>query len=86
MEVELSSRFLKRARLLSNKEKQRLSERTEWFRKNPNDPRLKAHALTGKLKGMYSFSITHGKRVTYVLIDDFTALFIDAGSHEDVYR
>lgn len=86
MEVELSSNFLKRARRLSIQEKRRLSERTEWFRKNPRDPRLKTHALTGKLKGLYSFSITFGKRVTYILIGNDTAIFTDVGSHDEVYR
>lgn len=86
MEVELSSNFLKRARRLSAREKRKLSERTEWFRCDPHDPRLKNHALTGKLKGLYSFSISYGKRVTYMLIDKTTALFTDVGSHEEVYR
>lgn len=86
MEVELSSNFLKRARRLSAEEKRKLSERTEWFRSNHYDPRLKAHALTGKLKGLYSFSISYGKRVTYVLTGKTTALFTDVGSHDDPYR
>lgn len=86
MEVELSSHFLKRARNLSTQEKQKLSQHTEWFRQNPRDPRLKNHALTGKFKGLYSFSLTYGKRVTYILIDNQTALFIDVGSHDEVYR
>lgn len=86
MEVELSSNFLKRARKLSSREKRRLSERTEWFRRNPRDPRLKTHALTGKLKGLYSFSITYGKRVTYLLVNPSAAVFTDVGSHNEVYR
>ncbi|MDP1722512.1 MAG: hypothetical protein Q8L37_04865 [Candidatus Gottesmanbacteria bacterium] len=86
MDVELSSNFLKRARRLSAKEKGKLSESTEWFRRDPHDPRLKTHALTGKLKGIYSFSVTYGKRVTYMRVDEHTALFTDVGSHEDVYR
>ncbi|MBI4066676.1 type II toxin-antitoxin system mRNA interferase toxin, RelE/StbE family [Candidatus Gottesmanbacteria bacterium] len=86
MEVELSSNFLKRARRLSAQEKRKLSECTEWFRRDHRDPKLKTHALTGKLKGLYSFSITYGKRVTYVLVDADTALFTDVGSHDEVYR
>ncbi len=86
MEVELSTNFLKWARRLSAKEKLKLSEHTEWFRRDPHDPRLKTHALTGKLKGIYSFSVTYGKRVTYLLVDNATALFTDVGSHEEVYR
>ena len=86
MEVSLSSHFLKRARMLSTKEKRLLSQRIEWFRYDIHDPRLKSHALTGKLKGMYSFSLTYGKRVTYVLTSESAALLIDVGPHETVYR
>ena len=86
MEVALSSNFLKRAKRLSAREKQKLSERTEWFRRDTRDPRLKTHALTGKLTGLYSFSITYGKRVTYLLVNETTALFTDVGSHDHVYR
>lgn len=86
MEVELSSNFIKRARRLSSQEKRRLSEHTEWFRKDPRDPRLKTHALTGKLKGLYSFSVTYRKRVTYLLVTPITALFTDVGAHDEVYR
>lgn len=86
MEVELSSNFIKRARRLSEQEKRKLSSTTEWFRHDPRDPRLKTHALTGKLKGLYSFSISYGKRVTYVVANKTTALFTDVGSHNEVYR
>ncbi|MEK7141843.1 MAG: hypothetical protein AAB800_04890 [Patescibacteria group bacterium] len=86
MDIELSTNFLKRARRLSAQEKQKLSERTEWFRINPHDPRLKTHALTGKLKGLYAFSVSFGTRVTYLLVTKTTALFTDVGSHDEVYR
>lgn len=86
MDVELSSNFLKRAKRLSTEEKQRLSERTEWFRKDPHDPRLKTHALTGTLKGLYAFSISYGKRVVFVMVGKHTALLTDVGSHDRVYR
>jgi len=50
MEVEFSSHFLDQAKKLTQKEKEVLAEKVELFRKNPRDPRLKTHALTGKLK------------------------------------
>jgi mRNA-degrading endonuclease YafQ of YafQ-DinJ toxin-antitoxin module len=86
MEVEFSSHFLSHAKKLTIPEQRRLSERIEWFRKDHHDPRLKTHALTGKLKGMYAFSLTYGQRVTLLFVDDHTALFIDVGSHELIYR
>lgn len=86
MEIELSSHFVKRARRLSTKEKEELSQRTEWFRKDPDDPRLKTHALTGKLKGFFSFSISRGKRVKFIYVDKKVVLFVEVGPHEEVYR
>lgn len=85
MEVELSSHFLKKAKKLSIEEQTKLSNKVELFRLNPSDPRLKTHALTGKLKGLYSFSATFGKRVTYEIVEN-KALFVDVGSHDEVYR
>ena len=86
MEIELSSNFLRKAKKLSNKEKILLSERTDIFRKNPNDPRLKTHALTGKLKGMLSFSLDYSKRVVFLYVKPNKVLFFDIGSHNEVYR
>ena len=86
MEIDLSSHFVKRARRLSAKEKKELSVRTDLFRENPNDPRLKTHSLTGKLKSFLSFSINRKKRVKFMWIDKKVALFIDVGPHDEVYR
>lgn len=86
MRVGLSSHFRKRAKRLSKEERNELDLRTEWFQRDPHDPRLKAHALTGKLKGYFSFSITHNKRVKYVLVEKDRAIFVDVGSHDEVYR
>lgn len=85
MEVGVSSHFIKRARRLSKAERDELDERTEWFQVDPNDPRLKMHALTGNLKGCFSFSITRGKRVKFIFVNKDKVLFIDVGSHEEIY-
>lgn len=86
MEVGLSSHFVKRARRLSKQERDSLDLRTEWFQKHPGDSRLKTHSLTGKLKGFFSFSISFGKRVKYIVVDKNKAVFVDVGSHDEVYR
>jgi len=85
MNVHFSKRFLKSAKALSQKDQQRLTGRIEWFRVDPFDPRLKTHALTGRLQGIWSFSLTYKYRVTYVLADPNTAVFMDVGSHNKVY-
>ena len=86
MVVGISSHFTKRAKRLSKIERDELDLRTEWFMADPKDYRLKTHALTGNLKGYFSFSITRGKRVKFIWVSDNKVLFIDVGSHEEVYR
>lgn len=85
MEIEFSSYFIKRARRLSQEDKIVLSERVEWFRLNPGDPRLKIHPLTGKLKDLFAFSLRRRKRVKFSFLDKNNALFVDVGSHDEVY-
>lgn len=86
MKVGASSRFLKKAKRLSKPEQDELDKRIAWFQKDHKDQRLKTHALTGNLKGNFSFSITRGKRIVFIVIDKNKALFVDIGPHEDVYR
>lgn len=86
MKVGISSHFEKRARRLSSEEQGALDERTEWFVTDKSDPRLKVHALTGKLRGYFSFSISRKKRVKFKFASEDEAIFIDVGPHEDVYR
>ena len=43
------------------------------------------HALTGKLAGKRAFSIAGDIRVIYVELED-AIVFLDVGSHNQVYR
>ena len=85
MKIGLSSRFIKNAKKLSQQEKDELDTRTGWFGNDPRDPRLKTHALTGQLKGYFSFSITRKKRVKFIFLENDKILFVDVGSHDEVY-
>jgi len=49
------------------------------------DPRLKTHALTGKLKGYFAFSITHQYRIMFAFEPDGSVTFIDVETHT-IYR
>ncbi len=86
MEIELSSNFLRKAKKLSKKEKVLLSQKVDIFRANPSDPRLKTHPLTGKLRGLLSFSLNYSRRITFLYIEPDKVLFFDIGSHDEVYR
>lgn len=53
---------------------------------NPHHPSLRLHKLQGKLKDLYSVSITLSYRITlsFAMIEDAIVL-IDIGSHDDLY-
>jgi mRNA-degrading endonuclease YafQ of YafQ-DinJ toxin-antitoxin module len=54
------------------------------LQKNPRDPLLKAHKLTGKLKGYLAARITFEYRVVFYLEDNKIYL-LAIGTHEEVY-
>lgn len=56
------------------------------FLKNPYDPSLETHKLTGNMKAYWSFSVEHDCRVVFFFEDgDQAAVFVDIGSHDEVY-
>ena len=65
--------------------KNKFWEAIEVFCRNPYDAKLKTHKLTGKLKDLWAFSVSHDCRVIFKMIDSSTALLVDIGSHEEVY-
>ena len=63
----------------------RFKQRLELFKKNSSSPTLKNHKLTGSKNKYMSFSITGDIRVIYIKLSTNTALFLDIGSHNQVY-
>ena len=56
------------------------------FSLNPHDARLKTHKLSGKLNGLWAFSVSYDCRVIFVFIENYkSVLFIDIGTHDEVY-
>lgn len=74
------SRIVRNHRLLSKTE-----ERIRLFKTNPQNPTLKDHHLTGDKKDFRSFWITGDIRVIYYPISKNEVIFIDIGSHNQVY-
>ena len=73
-------------RFLNNKKLTKLiSLRINQFISNPNDPQLKNHNLLGSKKGFYSFSVTGDVRIIFYYDQDENAIFVDIGSHNQVY-
>lgn len=65
--------------------KKKFWDAMELFSKNPFNPRLRTHKLTGKLEGLWAFSIAYDCRVVYKFLNEDEVLLIDIGSHDEVY-
>ena len=57
----------------------------ELFSKEPFHHRLRTHKLTGKLEGLWAFSVAFDCRVIFKYLDKNEALLIDIGGHDEVY-
>jgi addiction module RelE/StbE family toxin len=57
----------------------------EIFVHDPYDERLKTHKLSGQLKDLWSFRVEYDLRVIFYFTDDTKAVFVDIGTHDEVY-
>jgi len=55
------------------------------FRLDAFDPRLGAHKLKGKLRGLWAFSVTRDIRIIFEFLNSDEVLFHDIGPHSTVY-
>ena len=86
--VQYTRRFLKNfnKRIKPNKKlSNKFDKRVTLFINNPHHPLLRTHQLTGTKQNLHAFSITGDIRVIYQLISPSDAIFIDIGSHNQVY-
>lgn len=63
----------------------RFRERVAIFQNDPHDPRLRTHKLSESMKDLWSFSIDYDMRVLFSFVSPNRALFVDIGTHEEVY-
>lgn len=60
-------------------------QKVERFTADPFDQSLKTHKLSGKLDELWSFSVDYDARVVFYFTDEGNAVFVDIGSHDEVY-
>ena len=65
--------------------KDRFWDAAEMFVKDPFNPRLRTHKLTGKLEGLWAFSVSFDCRVIFKFLSKTEILLIDIGGHDEVY-
>ena len=89
MEVAFSQTFKMafKKKIKATNAEQEFWNRLELFINNPYDSRLKTHKLSGKLKGLSSFSIEYDLRVVFYFTKDkpAKAVLVDIGNHDEVY-
>jgi addiction module RelE/StbE family toxin len=89
MEVSFSDSFKRsfKKRVKATSSEKLFWEKLEKFIDNPFDASLKTHKLSGKLKGLQSFSIEYNLRVVFYFTSTkpIKAVLIDIGTHDEVY-
>jgi addiction module RelE/StbE family toxin len=63
-----------------------LKEKLQILQKNPFDPKLKTHKLSGNLKDFYSFWLTYEYRIVIKIYPKEKLVeFYAIGTHDEVY-
>jgi addiction module RelE/StbE family toxin len=88
IDISFSSSF-KRAfkrKIKGNLEREkRFWQKLAVFQQTPFDPSLRTHKLSGKLKELWSFTIEYDLRIIFYYAAEDKAVFIDIGTHDEVY-
>lgn len=88
MKIELHPNFKKSyQKRITNKPKlvRQTQSRTKLFQKDPNNPTLRSHNLKGKKLNLKAFSITGDIRIVYFPISKDHVIFLDTGTHNQIY-
>ncbi|MBU0569756.1 type II toxin-antitoxin system mRNA interferase toxin, RelE/StbE family [Patescibacteria group bacterium] len=88
MKIVYSRRFVKNFKLRVKrypKLHKRFDQRMKLFIQDSSLSILKDHRLVGKLKSFRAFSVTGDARVIYSRENKNTVIFIDVGTHNQVY-
>jgi mRNA-degrading endonuclease YafQ of YafQ-DinJ toxin-antitoxin module len=82
--------FLRQARKFFKKHpdlRPRFTDVLGDLQKDPYQPHLELHSLSGKLTGCYAVSLTYSYRITLTLmVSEKEIILLDIGSYDEVYR
>lgn len=85
MQIVYTKKFVSEFKKLPKKVRLSAIEKEKLFKKNPYEPKLKTHKLTGKLKGHLAFSINYSYRIIFVFENKNEAWFLSVGTHS-IYK
>jgi addiction module RelE/StbE family toxin len=86
MRILYSKKFIKQLARQPKKVDRALKLRLELFQEDINNPLLRNHPLSGKLKGYHSINITGDVRALYEVIGDEIYLYDMIGTHSQLYK
>ena len=88
MKIDLHPNYKKsyKKRVVNNlKLTLKTTERVKLFQQDPANPVLKDHQLQGEKSSLRAFWITGDIRIVYLPVSKDYAIFLDIGSHNQVY-
>ena len=87
MKIELSKKFKTQFAKLRRNEQARVIACLKAFKIDPDSPPLRRHALKGEYLGHYSISAGGDLRLHFYEKDDnITFVFVNVGSHSQLYK
>lgn len=87
MKIEFHRKFTKKIKKLPWPLREKINLAIERFSKNPFDPSLKNHSLSGKMKSFRAFSVALDMRIIFEEHHGYAlVIMIDIGNHDQVYR
>jgi len=85
MQYVLSKHFEKDFAKLAKITKKKAIATLDKFIKNPQNPTLRNHGLSGKWKGHFSINVTGDTRAVYFVIENDIVRFVAIGSYSELY-
>jgi len=85
MKIVTNKKFDKKVQKQPIKIQKELKKRLYIFIEEINDPTLKTHKLSGKLKDMWSFNVSGDVRVVFDKSQKDVIILVDIGSHSALY-
>lgn len=83
--IRFSKLFKKQYKKLPKRTQKQFDDRLLLWQKDPDNPLLRRHRLSGQLQNLYSINITGGIRALYEIIDDEVYVYQMIGSHSELY-
>lgn len=86
MKIKFKKKFIKHYRKLEQITQSKVDAAISMFRKNPLNPVLKNHALSGNLVGKRSIAAGFDLRLIFVEYEGYVVVeFLDVGTHSQLY-